>query len=456
MSEILLYIAGDGDDANDGSEQKPLRSVFKALNVLRWEEYDKAVLFIRGSLTEPQGTPDAMISISGDGLPPIVFRGESKKRPGILNAKGLELRVMSVNDHNTVTIENIVMRGGVSAPMRGGAGLHLKEATFIMESGEITDNNAGTGMGGGVYIGKDSEFIMRGGAITHNYSDMNGGGVMPDDGGVFTMYGGVIARNHGYVYGGGVFVGMDSTFVMHGGVIERNSSGGDHEKDFNGMLLPIGMGGGVYVARRAVFTMNGGEIRQNVVTTIEDSTLMMGSGGGVYVEEKGACTINKGLISQNSAVNCGGGVFSGGVIALVEGSISRNKAIVGGGVHMETGGVFLMKGGFICDNTAKMHGGGVNLQDDSVFTLEDGHIDRNTAGDQGSAIAALGELTITGGNVRYNHSTRKLPPQEDPVVVIGPGGKFYRSGGEVTGAIGMMSPDQMEDTRENKMEVRIR
>ncbi|MDR3303655.1 MAG: right-handed parallel beta-helix repeat-containing protein [Treponema sp.] len=449
MSEITLYIAEHGDDANDGSEQSPLGSVAKALEVVRWESYSKATLCIRGSITE-RGGPEAMVQIFGKGLPPLLLCGESKKKPGVLSAKGLDRRVMSINDENTVSIENIEISDGTSAFMHGGAGVFISgSSTLTMESGSITHNKAGRGLGGGVYIDTDCEFIMRGGSITHNSTDMNGGGVMPDAGGRFTMHGGVIAHNEGYVFGGGVFVGMNSTFVLHNGIIEHNSTGGDREMELMGMQLPAGRGGGVFVSKSATFTMNGGEIRKNSATTHIDGDTMMGAGGGVYVEPEGVCTINKGVISQNTAKYWGAGVYTGGVTTLIAGTIIRNTAFIGGGVNVEGGGVFIMAGGFISDNLAQQHGGGLNVMERGVFTIEGGYINRNRVGDLGSAFVTAGTTTIEGGGITDNHNVKKLPPQEDIAVMIAPGGKLYRNGGDISGAFGMITADQLVDTREN-------
>jgi hypothetical protein len=449
MSEITLHIAENGDDTNDGSEQSPFGSVAKALELVRWQQHSKATLFIHGSITEPVG-PEAMIEITGKGFPPLFFRGESKKNPGVLSAKGLDRRVMAISDGNSVSIENIEISGGTSAFMYGGAGVLLcGGATLTMESGAITGNNAGMGMGGGVFIDSDSEFIMRGGAITHNSTDMNGGGVMPDAGGKFTMYNGVISHNEGYVFGGGVFVGISSTFVMYNGVIEHNSSGGDRDVGFMGMNLPAGRGGGVLVSKWATFTMNGGEIRQNIATTNTENHIMVGAGGGVYVEEDGVCTINKGVISQNTAKNSGAGLLNAGVTTLVAGSIIRNTALIGAGVNIEDSGKFTMKGGFISDNIAKLYGGGMNVMAKGVATLEGGYINRNRSSDKGSAFYTEGTVTIEGGLIKDNHNFKKLPPTEDIVIMVGPGGKLYRNGGDISGAVAMMTKDQLVDKRES-------
>jgi hypothetical protein len=279
---------------------------------------------------------------------------------------------------------------------------------------------------------------------------MNGGGVMPDAGGKFTMYDGVIAHNEGYVFGGGVFVGISSTFVMYNGIIENNSSGGERDMDLLGMKLPPGRGGGIFVSKWATFTMNGGEIRKNIATTKLEEQLFEGTGGGVYVEAEGTCTIHKGVISQNTAKACGAGLYTAGVTTLVGGSIIRNTSFIGAGVNIHDEGKFTMKGGFINDNTAEQHGGAVNVMGTGSFTIENGYINGNRAGDTGSAFAIQGTVTIDGGFIQDNHNIKKLPPMEDIVVMIGPGGKLYRNGGELYGAFGMMSKDQLVDTRQNQ------
>jgi hypothetical protein len=88
----------------------------------------------------------------------------------------------------------------------------------------------------------------------------------------------------------------------------------------------------------------------------------------------------------------------------------------GAGVHLtRNNSKFIMKGGFITNNTAYC-GGGVGLLDDCKFTMEGGTISGNTATAMGggvghSGVAVLpgyplsnGLFTMIGGNIKNNEA----------------------------------------------------
>ena len=83
-----------------------------------------------------------------------------------------------------------------------GGGVYVTKMTFNMSGGTIARNNADN-QGGGVYAGRYGTFIMNAGEITDNEATStdgnggsNGGGVYADGGGRFDMNGGTIARNN--------------------------------------------------------------------------------------------------------------------------------------------------------------------------------------------------------------------------------------------------------------------
>jgi hypothetical protein len=444
MSEdrgITIYVSEEGDDGNEGSSLRPLGSVAAALDKIRWKSYETAEIVISGSITEAVAR-EGMIDITGKGLPPLFMRGESKERPGILNAEELTKRVLFIDDGNTLTlVDNISIRGGTTGGS-GGSGVCIQRGTLIMKAGEIADNDAGTGMGGGVYIGKGGEFIMYGGSILNHTTRMSGGGVFPDDGGVFTMYDGCIADNEAYVSGAGVFVGVDAQFVMHGGVIEKNRAGGEQQMLFMGIPIPCGQGGGVCVCQNAVFTMDGGEIRDNRAIAVREEEDSAGSGGGVFVEKGGAFDFQKGHILKNGVMGWGGGIYTEGLVTLHSDSSTLNNVarLGGGGIHVAgKKGVCTMIGGLLMNNFSGGSGGAVHVMEDGSFTMERGIIVKNTAA-MGHALAVSGKAVISGG-VIYGKDSFLSPDAKteddavEPTIVVEETGELIISGGEVDGAI---------------------
>jgi hypothetical protein len=354
MSEICLFISEHGDDFNDGkTSEKPLFSVTKALELIRWKDFDSAEFVISGSITEPANLT-AMIPVTGKGLPPISIRGESRKQPGVFDACGTERRVLSIDSGNEVRlVDNIRICNGTTS-MSGASGITVTDATLIMENGEISGNNSGNCMGGAVYIGKGGRFIMRGGSILRNKTALSGGGVFADEGGVFIMSGGLIAQNQANISGGGVFAGLDSEFIFDGGLIERNCAGGGSEEiSFLGITLEGGRGGGVNVFQRGQFTMNGGTIRKNrAIRCAENALLDSGCGGGVSIEKDGNFTFNDGLIMVNSAQSHGRCLAIDGKAAMNGGRIQDDMQNIkkngkGSSVIVLPDGKFSISGGMI-------------------------------------------------------------------------------------------------------------
>ncbi|MDR2376442.1 MAG: right-handed parallel beta-helix repeat-containing protein [Treponema sp.] len=466
-TDIILHISENGDDSNDGSRENPLWSVAKALDKVRWKSYRTAMFVIHGSITEIPAHR-AMIEITGKGLPAIYLRGESPEEPGKLNAADLQMRVLYVSDGNTLYLEDNVVLCGGKVNHAGGAGLAVEGGTVIMRGGEISGNDSGFGMGGGVYVCMDSEFIMEGGLITKNTTMMHGGGVFFDNGAVFLMKGGTISKNTAFLAGGGVFVGLDSDFEMTGGSIEGNKSGSEKTMLLNGMPIPLGEGGGVYVNPGTSFRMKGGQIINNRSITVQDKDPAAGSGGGVYVEQEGAFYFEKGSILENGVMNWGGGVYcKGSIITSADSVIGKNIArLGGGGVHLSgNGACFTMKGGFLMNNFTAGNGGGISILAKSSFTMENGLISENEASNMGRSLAIEGTALIHGGLIlssiiegknkdkandtgKNGAKKAKKKKTSDTDIFLGETGKLTLRGGAVDGKIAMKDASQLEDLRE--------
>ena len=92
----------------------------------------------------------------------------------------------------------------------------FRGASFTMNGGIISSNNAGSG--GGVAGGGD--FTKYGGEISGNMAG-HGGGVSPW--GTFTMHDGYISGNYA-TYGGGIIVGSFTVVTIYGGIISGNTA----------------------------------------------------------------------------------------------------------------------------------------------------------------------------------------------------------------------------------------
>ena len=276
-------------------------------------------------------------------------------------------------------------------------------------TGDVTiTGGKGTG-GGGVYVGKDSEFNMSNGSISNNNAikDSNGGGVLVENGGKFTMTGGTISNNNTTQDGGGVAVGNGGKFEMEGGTISNNTANSeDWSNTGKPNEEPTGQGGGVYVDIGADFNLSGGTISGNKA----------GEGGGIFVEHSkttasgyvknpGKLNMTGGTVDGNTAtLGEGGGIYIQGKGEISGGRITNNvtyttKDLGGGGIYIEAEGVLTLKNAIITSNTANGMGGGIAAcvhGKTYVYALEGALITGNTALGQGHTQGHLSNGSYNG------------------------------------------------------------
>jgi len=273
-----------------------------------------------------------------------------------------------------------------------GGGVHIRQGTFVMESGTITENDSlglETGGGGGVFLYAGStapaaQFYMEGGSISHNNTTGNGGGVATHHvaaipGIQFTMSGDAAIyenRAAGSLGGGGVLLqGANSNFDMEDGAIYNNHA--VH-------------GGGVRVGG-GTFEMTGGEIYGNSTNTTVNGLNRIGRGAGVM------------LIGANSSF-----AMSGPETVTVR---NNEAGTSGGGVNLDGGAQFTMDGGSIHNNQARgvgsAHGGGAvtMAHENSLFTMNSGIIEHNSANRGGGVHVSTGTFAMVDGVVRHNTAT---------------------------------------------------
>jgi uncharacterized repeat protein (TIGR02543 family) len=357
----------------------------------------------------------------------VTLKGRSSNTASLVQVNGssASLRMKAGAKITGNTIYDDGNQGATTNEVGGGV-IVVNSASFTMEGGKISGNNAP--LGGGVAVGfgdDDSVFTMNGGEISGNIStktSTGGGGVAAW--GSFTMKAGKISGNHA-PFGGGVAVW--GSFTMEAGEISGNTSTGY-------------AGGGVWIGRDGEFTMKGGEISGN--TSDEDENGDGGNSGGVHIWG-GEFTMEGGTISGNTVSGDGGGVNVGGsdieggdlspkagTFTMKAGTISGNTSESGGGIHVSKG-TFTMKSGTITGNTASMIGGGVDVSN-GEFTMEGGTISGNTASMIGGGVGLTGgEFTMEDGTISGNTVTGTGSIAGGGVALVG--GEFLMTGGTISG-----------------------
>ena len=232
-------------------------------------------------------------------------------------------RIFKVKSGNTLTLENLTLKGGIAemSDMDGGGGVYVETSgKLIMTGSSITDCEAigdtganKYGEGGGVY--NKGTVKMTGGEIRNNKA-RNGGGI--DNNGTLILTNATLTGNTATFIGGALCMSDGSSNEMTGGKIISNTCSD---------------GGGVYI-HAGTFTLKSG-------ASIESNTADYG--GGAYVGQNGTLIINGGSIKLNKAQSRGGGVYNNGVFEMTGGEIKDNKAQTGGGVYFSEG-TFKMSG----------------------------------------------------------------------------------------------------------------
>lgn len=274
----------------------------------------------------------------------ITFSGN-----GALKVSGAELALSNVCLDGQSQI-----RRAPGVTVESGGTLKMEENSCIQNF----TNSAGSGSGGGVYVGSGSTMTMNGGTIKDcSASDGDGGG--------------------GGIYAAGAV-------VLNGGTISGCKAVGSYKA-----------GGGIYIDSSGSLTMGGGSITGCTASNW---------GGGVFAQ--GTFELTGGSITKCSALSGGGVNISNATTTLNGGTISNCKATSGGGVYIagSDGSILEMKNGSITDceatgDTSRLMGGGVYIN--NRMTMTGGSITGCTA-DDGGGIYNYHTLTLTGGTVCNN------------------------------------------------------
>jgi len=185
--------------------------------------------------------------------------------------------VFTINTGVTLVLNNVTLRGNNAAVVYINGGTMIINSGTKITGGKADNSNMSSGFmgmgGGGVFLGSGL-FIMNGGEISDNeatehysYSDYENGGGIYILSGTFNLNNGKIHGNRSYGSGGGVHNSSNGTFNMKGGEISGNNAA---------------QGGGVYSYGN--FRMGGGVIYgSNAIPSLKntawDRGAAVGSGG---------------------------------------------------------------------------------------------------------------------------------------------------------------------------------
>lgn len=357
------------------------------------------------------------------------------------NGGGVEI-IGSATDNKEHTITDTQITGN-RAEERGG-GVFVNKASITIKDSTLDENHAmhvdgtqASSEGGGLGVMGGKDITLDNTKVTNN-SAKDGGGIWVRDDvdtAVTIKNDCVISGNKSVYGGGGIFIRQDNnkkiSASIENALIENNSTEN---------------GGGIYLIRKVGLTLKDTRILGNNAT----------NGGGIFAYDGSTINADNATVSGNKAAN-GGGLYlwntSGSILADLRNSFIENNTATGwgGGIFTNTnvkvnanntkflgntantaGGILLwlnssadLNNSEVSGNKATGNGGGVYVYDatcslttsnSTVFrensasngggifsfggtvTVEDSTFEKNTATDDGGAIAATQNSSLTVRN----------------------------------------------------------
>lgn len=288
--------------------------------------------------------------ISGNGGAIYLVRGASLAHNGTIqncsaeNGGGVYAADAGAGIKTTGTIQNCSAQNG-----NGGAIYAEPGSTSVnLDVGTVLTGNHAKGNGGAVY--SESNVILRGaigGTETANQANTatgDGGGIYMGRDTNFTMYAGSEISGNRAANGGGL--AAPGTVRIAGGTISKNTASGIPAGE--GAPAVPGMGGGVYATETASLTISG--------SPVLTENRAEGSGGAVY--NGGSGTMTGGSITGNIATQSGGAVYvaDGKTFTMSGGSISGGNKSPEGAVSTGSASILNFSGNSVVIGNTGMDG----------------------------------------------------------------------------------------------------
>lgn len=266
----------------------------------------------------------------------ITLRGGAVSNNRALNGAGVY-----VNAGETRLQDTALITGNIARDFGGGVYLSSPRAVLTQLGGSIQSNTAYNG--GGVKI-TDGEYTLRAGDVFQNAATGgSGGGVLLYDAGArFAQYGGSVTGNTAG-WGGGLFVQAGRATLIGGRIISNTADLG---------------GGGVAVDAAGQLYMVGQQSR------IAGNEARGGDGGGVYVQPGGQAVFVGGRIESNTAQGFGGGLYAQSGLTISGTRFLDNAARDGYAIYHTGGEAGYVVNALVADNygpAANWNGASVSL-----------------------------------------------------------------------------------------------
>jgi len=302
-----LYVATDGNDANDGlTPQSPLKTIKYATSIIFVDSENPRTIYLENGEYSPSTTGESFPVTIADF---ISIRGESEQ--GVFLDANATSNVIRVENSEGAIISNLTITGGYideNSNDGGGGGVCCVNSNPVFENITIIDNVANYRDGGGIFC-LNSDPDLKNVTIADNTASY-GGGFYCDDSNP-NLENVIITGNEASGGSGGGICSEFSSISISKGLVKQNSAGGD--------------GGGISIRSQE------SNVTLDSVSIIENSA--GGDGGGLALSYCRDNIVLVGvLIADNLTNQRGGGVastYSNPTFQNV--TISGNSASEGGG-----------------------------------------------------------------------------------------------------------------------------
>jgi uncharacterized protein YkvS len=332
------------------------------------------------------------------------------------DGSGVDIGAVEMQPNDFVNVLEVTTLNDENNGGTGGAGLSLREALAIANSGNII--TFASGLTGGTVLLSLGELVINR-SLTID-GDINNDGIAD-----ITISGNNLSRVLSVTDGNlsnALNVNLDGLKITDGNISTIGAgiyNSGENLNINNSNLFEntAGQKGGAIYNTLGTVTLTNSNISDNSAVNsgggisnetgrinINNSTISGNTvnsfGGGIY-HNQGTVTISNSAIADNSAQNQGGGVWnSSGTITINNSNISSNTANNNGGGLLNNNGTVTISNSAIADNFAGTDGGGIN--NNGSLTLTESTISGNTA-DQGGGLNNLsGTAIITNTTIADN------------------------------------------------------
>ena len=271
-----------------------------------------------------------------------------------------------------------------------GAGIFMADTDVPKNETEHTitkttiENNTASNLGGGVYVGNNSDVTITDSTLEGNTAASQGGAIVAYSGRNITLDNTTVKGNK--AISGGAIYALGTAVTDTHITLENNT-------EFTGNNATSGAG--IYA-----YTIAGNPLQIDILNSKINNNTATSYGGGIFAYNGVKVRADGADISGNTAANAGGlFLWNNSSADLNNSEVSGNKATGnGGGVYVYDATCSLTaSNGTVFRENSGYRGGGI-FSSGGTVTVEDSTFEKNTATDDGGAIAATQNSSLTVRN----------------------------------------------------------